>query len=133
MKTFRQYIDYNQLLCEQAFSIDTEPTVQDFITFCKQFLNLSSTVKVMFLDDHTGEITTAGYQPSKKQIYIYTKDRALVDVLRSIAHELVHQKQDDDKELISTSGETGSDHENEANAIAGVIMRLYQQDNKNIY
>ena len=133
MKTFTQFFEDSCMLLEQAFSIETTPVLEDFVDFCKDYLNLDSPVKVTFLEEFTGEITTGGYQPSNRQIFIYTKDRALVDVLRSVAHELVHQKQDEDGVLKSTSGETGSDHENEANATAGIIMRLYQKDNKNIY
>jgi len=132
MKLFKQFFQ-SSLILEQAFSAETKPVLQDFVNFCKNHLNLSNSAKVTFLSEFSEEITTGGYQTEKKQIYIYTKDRALVDVLRSIAHELVHQKQDEDGALKAGSGETGSDHENEANATAGVIMRLYQKDNKNIY
>ena len=65
-----------------------------------------------------------------KKISILVKDRGLVDVLRSIAHEMVHQKQHVDGVLHAGSGANGSDHENEAHAKAGLIMRLYQADNK---
>ena len=75
-------------------------------------------------------MTTGCYIPNSRKIKILVKDRGLVDVLRSLAHELVHQKQHLDGALEDISGETGSDHENEANAKAGIIMRLYQDKNK---
>ena len=75
-------------------------------------------------------MTTGCYIPADRQIKILVKDRSLVDVLRSLAHELVHQKQHLEGSLEDISGETGSEHENEANAKAGIIMRLYQDKNK---
>lgn len=38
-------------------------------------------------------ISTANYDPDKKQVNLYTKDRHIKDVLRSYAHELIHHKQ----------------------------------------
>jgi hypothetical protein len=47
-----------------------------------------------------------------------------MDVFRTLAHELVHYKQDLDKELEGDNpGATGSPQENEANSRAAVIMR----------
>ena len=58
---------------------------------------------------------------------IMTKNRHPMDIFRSVAHELVHHKQNEDGRLghSSEEGSTGSDIENEANAMAGVVMRHY--------
>lgn len=53
------------------------------------------------------------------------EDRHPIDILRTLAHELVHCKQREDNRLKHDSGETGSDEENEANARAGIIMRNF--------
>jgi Zn-dependent peptidase ImmA (M78 family) len=47
--------------------------------------------------------------------------------LRTLAHELVHLAQANFKELTPEDGVTGSDVENEANALAGILMRLWNQ------
>ena len=52
-------------------------------------------------------------------------NRHPIDILRTLAHELVHHKQREDDRLPMGAGETGSDQENEANARAGVIMRKF--------
>ena len=57
----------------------------------------------------------------------------MADILRTLAHELVHRKQAEDGRLNITSGETGSDIENEANAQAGVLLRNFGKLNKQIY
>ena len=53
------------------------------------------------------------------------ENRHPIDILRTLAHELVHCKQREDQRLKPDSGETGSKEENEANARAGVIMRNF--------
>ena len=118
--------------------IDSQSTsrnnnVKEFVQFSKEYLGLQSPVMVNFTDNRDSGITTAGYDPNDKSSTIYVKGRALVDILRSIAHELVHQKQDEEGELSADSGETGSDHENQANAIAGILMREYQKNHPEIY
>jgi hypothetical protein len=74
-----------------------------------------------------------GYNPSEKTIEVNVAGRHKADVMRTLAHELVHHKQDIEKRLNLHSGETGSDIENEANAQAGVIMRNYAKINPNIF
>jgi hypothetical protein len=50
-----------------------------------------------------------------------------VDILRTVAHELVHYRQDIRNELNDQSGATGSPEENQAHEIAGVIMRHFNK------
>jgi hypothetical protein len=50
-----------------------------------------------------------------------------VDILRTLAHELVHFKQHLDHKLNAKSGDTGSPEENEAHAKAGIIMRIFNK------
>ena len=66
---------------------------------------------------------------------VYVKDRAIVDVMRSIAHELVHHKQNLEGRIQDTAkdGDDGSPIENEANSIAGVLIRKYGKIKPEIY
>ncbi len=57
----------------------------------------------------------------------------MADILRTLAHELIHRKQDEDGRLDPNSGETGSEIENEANAQAGILLRKFGEQNNNIY
>ena len=75
---------------------------------------------------------TAGEHPSfgrfvneTNTIEFAVNNRHPIDILRTLAHELVHCKQREDQRLKPDSGTTGSDEENEANARAGVIMRNF--------
>lgn len=74
----------------------------------------------------------ASYSPADKVVSILTKNRHPMDVFRSVAHELVHHKQNLDGRLgkdIAKEGSTGSKIENEANSEAGKVMRYFGQDN----
>jgi hypothetical protein len=57
----------------------------------------------------------------------------MADILRTLAHELVHRKQEEDGRLDIKSGETGSPIEDEANATAGVLLRNFGKINNSIY
>jgi hypothetical protein len=57
-----------------------------------------------------------------------------MDVCRTLAHELVHYKQDLDKQLEDDdAGATGSPQENEANAEAAVIMRNWGKKHPELF
>ena len=107
--------------------------VHEFIKFAKNALQLKEKVSVKLLEKRHEHMTAACYDPNTNEISIYTKGRAFADVCRSIAHEMVHQKQNELKMLEVNSGETGSDIENEANACAGIIMRNFGEIVGNLY
>lgn len=65
------------------------------------------------------------YTNDNKVIRVVLRNRHPLDVMRTLAHELVHYKQDLEGRIQSDSGQTGSPIENEANAMAGRIMRRF--------
>ena len=73
------------------------------------------------------------FNPNNDKIWLYVKNRNMADLMRTLAHELVHRKQAEDGRIDYNSGETGSDIENEANAQAGVLLRKFGKQNEEIY
>jgi len=73
------------------------------------------------------------FDPNNDKIWLYVKNRNMADLLRTLAHELVHRKQAEDGRIDMNSGETGSEIENEANAQAGVLLRKFGKQNEEIY
>ena len=65
------------------------------------------------------------YDPTTHKIVISCKDRHPTDCIRTLAHELCHLAQAQIRPLTGADGITGSDIENEANALAGILMRLW--------
>ena len=83
-------------------------------------------------DKGDGQPSFGGYAPHSKELMVYTKNRHPMDIFRTVAHELVHHKQNLDGRLgkdIAHEGSTGSDIENEANSEAGKVMRYFGKDN----
>lgn len=107
--------------------LDLEPTLRRFITLASKELQLDELPKIHIVKEVPGASgTTFGrYVPEEAVIYIVADGRHPRDVVRTLGHELVHYKQHIEDRLNPNSGETGSDEENEANAMAGVLMRKY--------
>lgn len=112
---------------------ESKDTISNFINFCNDSLSIKQPCRVEFVDEPDEQMTTGCFNPMNRDIKVVSGKRALVDVLRSIAHELVHAKQHEDGRLEPDSGDDGSPIENEANSLAGVIMRRFQRDNRDIY
>lgn len=126
-----------KLLTEKLFDKKSKEQIdnlEDFIDFvCTQLEIKKPVINLQFNRD--GLVTTASYADNK--VNIYSKDRAIVDIMRSIAHELVHRKQDSDGRLNDNDHEknnsAGSPIENEANAKAGELIRKYGEKYPEIY
>jgi Zn-dependent peptidase ImmA (M78 family) len=73
------------------------------------------------------------FSPNDNKIWVYCGNRNMADILRTLAHELVHRKQDEDGRISYESGKTGSEIENEANAKAGVLLRDFGKQHEEIY
>jgi hypothetical protein len=116
-----------ELLTEGLEKKDTYPILLDFIRFAAKDLELESLPKFDFVFDSAESMerrSFGGYAPGAEHITITVKNRHINDVCRTLAHELVHYKQDLDNELEDDeAGATGSPQENDANARAAVIMR----------
>ena len=73
------------------------------------------------------------YTPDTGEIRVVATNRNLADVLRTLAHEMVHYKQHKEGRLQHDSNGDGSDVENEANSEAAIIMRRFGRDNPIIF
>lgn len=122
--------DYNNLN-EEINHQDFGPMLDSFVSFASEKLGIKSLPKLKYKDAEENFTSFGGYSPSEKSIVVVTKNRHPMDIFRTVAHELVHCKQDEDGRIkdVAKEGETGSDIENEANAMAGQIMRWYGRAN----
>lgn len=102
---------------------------KDFLPLAMEILQIDKLPKMQF--DPT---VRTGHQPSfgmyvagENTLHVGISNRHPVDILRTVAHELVHFRQDIQGELTDDSGKTGSPEENQAHEIAGVIMRHFNK------
>lgn len=100
-----------------------------FLPIAMKYIGLKSLPKMKFtahVSDDT-QPTFGKYANGVQVLEVSLLNRHPNDILRTLAHELVHYKQDTKHELHDASGETGSDHENQAHAVAGVVMRHFNK------
>lgn len=109
--------------------------IKDFIIFVKKELELNTTPSICVQNNRDGIKTTANYNYSgeKKIIRVYGKGRAIVDILRSIAHEMVHHKQWEEGRLSVKPQDIGGEIEDESNAKAGVFIKKFSKITPEIY
>lgn len=112
---------------------DFHDKLMSFIDFTCDHLGIDEKPSIHYKDDKgEGQPSFGGYAPGEKKLMVYTKNRHPMDIFRTVAHELVHHKQNLDGRLgknIAKEGSTGSKIENEANAEAGKVMRYFGKDN----
>lgn len=103
--------------------------LMSFVDFTCGHLGIDDKPSIEYKDDKgEGQPSFGGYAPGTKTLMVYTKNRHPMDIFRTVAHELVHHKQNLDGRLgkdIAKEGATGSNIENEANADAGKVMRYF--------
>ena len=124
-----------QLLREHIETMPKKVIVEKFLDFVKDNLGYTKPYKLTLTTNKDGIRTTAVYNNSNSSVTVYIKNRAIVDILRSLAHEMVHHKQNQrgDLENNPTAGDDGSPEENEANAKAGELIRIFGRQNPEIY
>ena len=108
----------------------------NFVQYCVRELNIQQRPSIKLIADKNwvAEYRSFGeYNPSAKTIKVYYLGRNTADVLRSLAHELVHHRQEELGMINDRSGETGTEIENEANAMAGILLRDFGKQDIQIY
>jgi hypothetical protein len=102
---------------------------QRFLPLCMEILKLDSLPRIIFAmhikDTH--QPTFGRYNNDEQTLEVALANRHPNDILRTIAHELQHYKQGQEHRLGPDAGDTGSPIENEANAMAGIVMRNFNK------
>ena len=73
------------------------------------------------------------YDPETNTLILATSGRHVLDILRTMAHEMTHRQQDEKSPLPADAGETGSPWEDQANAMAGRIMRDWAEEQPEMF
>ena len=109
--------------------IDRKQEIGSFIDMCNRELDLKDdcSYKIYFVSDRNkhGIKTTAYYDPRDNTIKIYSKGRSIIDVLRSLAHEMTHMMQQETGLITGPVKDEGGFHEDQANAKAGLIVKRF--------
>jgi hypothetical protein len=105
---------------------DPKFLITEFIKFIVAELKLKTLPRIKFATDGFAShyLTFGHYHPDSDTVTVVMGGRHIADVLRTLAHELVHHKQREEGRVLDGSDE--SDIEAEANAKAGVLMRRFR-------
>ena len=120
MQTFREFV-------EQIQHNNVDHVLSKFVPFAKDYLGLSETPPIETISGKEARAMKSFGCWDGEKIKLNVVDRHPMDVMRTLAHELVHHAKN------HSNGEDGSDDENEANAEAGVIMRKFAKANPDLF
>ena len=123
------------ILREEPQSVDRANITKDFVDFCQEQLGYATPVRCVVVDTRDNLATLASYNLNNNEVKVYGKNRAIADILRSIAHELVHHKQLEDGRIDRDNPpqDIGGEIEDEANAVAGRLVKAFGYNNRTIY
>lgn len=102
--------------------------IQNFLNFLNREFQLKKDVDV-FLKNYSDSGMTTG-SDNHGVIKVLCKNRMLIDVLRTLAHEWVHEHQYQ-YERKQTKQDIGGPDEDEANAEAGKLLKIFAKQNPN--
>jgi hypothetical protein len=114
----------------------TTDTISDFVNFCAAQLELQVAPQVRFRRDPAWSArnkTFGRFNHETNQLEVSLANRHVMDILRTVAHELTHQRQSETADMPDHAGTTGSEWENEANSAAGILMRQYAEQHPELF
>ena len=106
-----------------------------FARFVKKELDIEHVPTIAIQSSRGNLKTTANYDygNENKVIKIFGGNRMVVDIMRSLAHEMVHHKQFEQGRLKVKPPDIGGEIEDEANAKAGQFIKMFGKTDPTIY
>jgi hypothetical protein len=111
----------------------TKEDYENFVDFAHKELNIEKDCPIDVETEPSSEYTTGNYHIQDRKIKILDNGRKLADILRTIAHELVHHKQNELGMLVGEIPEIGGTIEDQANAYAGRLVKKYGKQTEDLY
>lgn len=96
---------------------------EELLDLCREEFSLENIPPIKFSTKNDSIDGSSFGSFDGESIVVIIKNRHPMDVMRSLSHELVHWHQQKSGQKLN--GSTGSFTENQANAIAGIIMRKF--------
>lgn len=120
----------------KLLTVNEPETLANFVRWAAKILKLENIPNIEYSDDteeaqqghHTGRHTT-----DDNKVWVYTKNRNLVDILRTVFHELVHCRQGELGKIKPGDSYPGSPIESEADMLAGKFIKIYGEKHPEIF
>lgn len=115
---------YDEDFC---FSDQRETLLNLYFSYCVRALRIKGNYYCIFTlsREKFGIETTGACNYREKKIFVYSKNRAFSDILRTVAHELVHISQHEEGILLNKSLHFSSETEDDATKKAGELLSAF--------
>lgn len=123
-------------LDEQDKGSDLQEEVNKFVDWASKRLNLQSKPEIELSMDTEEAQTghhTGSHTEGENKVWVYARNRNLVDILRTVFHELVHVRQSELNMIKPGSSYPGSPIEAMADMLAGKYIKIYGKNNHHIF
>lgn len=116
---------------------DQKAQIEQFIDWSIKTLHVQEPYPQFELSTDTEEASTNHHtgqnNPSENTIWVYVKNRNLVDIFRTVFHELVHTRQSQLGMIKPGSSYPGSPIEAMADMLAGKYIKIYGEQHHEIF
>jgi uncharacterized protein YjaZ len=115
---------------------DLQHEVEKFAHWAGKKLHLKQVPKIHLSMDHEEAQQghhTGKHTPGDDYVWVYAKNRNLVDILRTVFHELVHVRQHELNMIKPGDSYPGSPIEAMADMLAGKYIKIYGKAHRNIF
>ncbi len=114
-------------------TIENLELLKKFTAYVVKQLEIETNAHIAFLFEHDPNYPSAGgYLPGERTVICAAKNRAIADVMRTLAHELTHHRQNE-LGVITPADTDNQKLEDEANIMSGRLVRQWGRENKAIY
>jgi hypothetical protein len=115
---------------------DLQQEVDKFCDWACKRLHLKSKPEIelsMDTEEAQNNHHTGGHHMGEDKIWVYVNNRNLVDILRTVFHELVHVRQGELNMIKPGDSYPGSPIEAMADMLAGKYIKIYGEENHHIF
>jgi hypothetical protein len=121
---------------DNGSDLDLQSEVDKFVDWSVKRLHIKNKPAVelsMDTEEAQNNHHTGGHVDGEDSIWVYAKNRNLVDILRTVFHELVHVRQGELNMIKPGSSYPGSPIEVMADALAGKYIKIFGEKNHHIF
>jgi len=103
--------------------------IKEFVKFVQTNLPLKKDVYINFLPERSVKMTT-GVRFPKGEIFVLSGNRLLIDILRTLSHEWVHEFQHQKMGLKDNAKiqNIGGPEENMCNILSGIFLKKFDKE-----
>lgn len=115
-----------------SITLNQGKVIKDFIHMIHSEMPLNKDVNINFVPERNVKMTT-GVRFPKGNIFVLTGGRLLIDILRTLSHEWIHEYQHQKLGLKDNQKiqDIGGPEENMANILSGIFVKKFEKENPN--